>query len=158
MNAIDVQHFLRRAKDFESSMKLCTASSTSAEVVFLDTGQAKTDETMQSAALLGIHAAISYADALRIGLGDSELLSEDHQDAVRRLKDVLADKRLKDMSGIGRFGELLSKKGSVAYRKNRISGNDLKQIVESSQRFSSWVNTIGKELKVEGWGNVDTEA
>ncbi|MGB8477403.1 MAG: hypothetical protein WCE63_01000 [Acidobacteriaceae bacterium] len=113
---------------------------------------------MQSAALLGIHAAISYADALCIGLGDSELSAEDHQKAGRRLQDVLANKKLKDTSGIKRFGELLSKKSAVAYRKNRINENDLKQIVESSQRFSSWVNKIGKELKVEGWENVDTEA
>lgn len=158
MSAIDVHNFLRRAKDFESSMKLCTASSTSAEVVFLAAGLAENDENMQSAALLGIHAAISYADALCIGLGDSELSAEDHQKAGRRLQDVLANKKLKDTSGIKRFGELLSKKSAVAYRKNRINENDLKQIVESSQRFSSWVNKIGKELKVEGWENVDTEA
>ena len=157
MIAIDVQHFLRRAKDFESSMKLCAASNTSAEVVFLATDQVKNDENMQSAALLGIHAAISYADALRVGLGDSELSADDHQKAKQRLQDLLAHKKLKDTSGIRRFGELLTKKGAVAYRKNRISEGDLQQIVESSQRFSSWVNRVGKELNVEGWANVEPE-
>ena len=152
-----MQHFLRRAKDFEFSMKLCHESSRQAEVEFPAAGAHRINESLQSAALLGIHAAMSYADALRTGLGDSDLSAEDHQKAVGRLKQVLAEKKMDDLKGVQRFSGIVGKKGTIAYSRNRISDNDLKSIVESCQRFSAWINQIGKQLKVEGWGNVAAE-
>jgi len=157
MSAHAVQHFLRRAKDFEYSMKLCNETSLNAEVGFPATGPSGSNESLQSAELLGIHAAISYADALRTALGDSDLSAEDHQKAVGRLRQVLADKKVEDLRGVQRFSGIVGKKSTIAYSRNRTSDNDLKSIVESCQRFSAWINQIGKQLKVEGWGNVVAE-
>lgn len=157
MSAIAVQHFLRRAKDFEYSMKLCNETSLNAEVDFPATGPSRSNESLQSAALLGIHAAISYADALRTALGDPELSADDHRKAVGRLRQVLVDKKVEDLKGVQRFDTLVGKKSAVAYSQSRTSENDLKLIVESCQRFSVWINQIGKQLKVEGWGNVAAE-
>ena len=153
MSAV-VQHFLRRARDFEYSMKLCTRTSLDIEVQIVNTGIPQSNESLQSAALLGIHAAISYADALRIGLGDTELSADDHKQAARRLEQAIAAKRLQDQTGIQQFNALMGKKNAIAYGKSRTSDNDLKSIVESSQRFSSWINRVGKQLNVEGWVNV----
>ena len=157
MSAIAVQHFLRRAKDFEYSMKLCNDANRVAEVEFPAAGKFRSNETLQSAALLAIHAAISYADALRTGLGDAELSADNHQEAAKRLKQVLVDRNVEDAKGVQRFSDLVSKKSAVAYGKGRTSESDLKWIVEGSQRFSVWINQMGKRLNVEGWGNVGTE-
>ena len=152
--------FLRRAKDFEYSMKLCRDASVNADIEFVNAGSHRTNESLQSAALLGIHAAISYADALRIGLGDAEIAADDHQKAAGRLKQALVGMKVKnlDLNGVDRFKTLVGKKSAIAYGKGRTSESDLKEIVESSQRFSAWINQLGKQLKLEGWGNVATEA
>lgn len=137
-------------------MKLCRDTSLNIEVEIVNTGTPQSNESLQSAALLGIHAAISYADALRVGLGDDELSAEDHNKAVRRLEQALTAKNVQDRTGIQRFGELVGRKSTIAYGKNRTNDNDLKLIVQTSQRFSVWVNKMGKQLSVEGWGNVTT--
>lgn len=157
MSAIAVQHFLRRAKDFEYSMKPCNESSLTAEVEFPATSVSRSNESLQSAALLGIHAAISYADALRTALGDTELSAEDHQKAAGRLRQVLVDKKVEDLKGVQRFSALVGKKSAIAYGKDRTNDNDMKMIVESSRRFSAWINRTGKQLKAEGWEDAATE-
>ncbi|MHB1857716.1 MAG: hypothetical protein ACYCPM_09800 [Acidobacteriaceae bacterium] len=156
MIEIDVQRFLRRAKDFEYSMKLCNDANSMAEVEFPAAGVDRGNESLQSAALLGIHAAISYADALRTALGDSELSAEDHQKAVGRLRQVLVDKKVEDLKGVQRFNALVGKKSAIAYGKKRTKEKELKMIIESSQTFSVWINKLGKQLNVEGWGDVAT--
>ena len=157
MSVIAVQHFLRRAKDFEYSMKLCNESSLCAEVEFPAAGVDRGNESLQSAALLGIHAAISYADALRTALGDSELSAEDHQKAVGHLRQVLVDKKVEDLKGVQRFNALVGKKSAIAYGKKRTKEKELKMIIESSQTFSVWISKLGKQLNVEGWGDAATD-
>lgn len=138
-------------------MKLCNDANSMAEVEFPATGKFRSNESLQSAALLGIHAAISYADALRIGLGDAALTADNHQEAAKRLKQVLVDRKVEDPKAIQQFGTLVGKKSAIAYGKGRTSENEMKMIVESSQRFSVWINQMGKQLNVEGWGHVGTE-
>lgn len=87
-----------------------------------------------------------------------KLTADDHQESVGRLRKSLTDKKVNDLTGVQRFKDLIGKKHAVAYGKGRISENDMKLIVDSSQRFSSWINQMGKKLNVEGWGDVATEA
>jgi hypothetical protein len=61
MAAMQVQHFLGRARDFLKGMDLL---------------QDDLAEFRFSPALLGIHGAISYCDALRIGLGSVRVSSQ----------------------------------------------------------------------------------
>ena len=60
----EVQCFLSRARDFLKGMELL-----------------KDDlaEYRNSSALLGIHAAISYGDALRVGMGNRKLSSDEQK-------------------------------------------------------------------------------
>ncbi len=131
-------------------MKRCFPSDTAIKVEFPTSGAFWNDNGLQSAALLGIHSAISYADALRTALGDTDLSAEDHLKAAARLKQVLAERKVEDVSGVQRFSTLVKQKSAIAYGKNRTSENDLKAIVESCRRFSVWINRMGKQLKVEG--------
>ncbi len=157
MIEIDVQRFLRRVKDFEYSMKLCNDANSMAEVEFPATDKFRSNESLQSAALLGIHAAISYADALRIGLSDAAISADNHQEAVGRLNQALVDKKVKDLSGVQRFSALVGKKSDIAYGKKRTKEKELKMIIESSQTFSVWISKLGKQLNVEGWGDAATD-
>ncbi|MGB7136404.1 MAG: hypothetical protein WBD46_14020 [Acidobacteriaceae bacterium] len=58
MQATQVQHYLNRARDFLEAMKLLREDLSGFGY---------------SSALVAIHGSISYADALRIGLGGTDL-------------------------------------------------------------------------------------
>jgi len=94
MQAIKVEHYLKRAADFSY-------------VVLLLRGDAS---HRYSSALLAIHAAISYSDALRIGLGDTKLGRDDHNRAAEALKEILPVGSLSDETGLGHLRYLLSNK------------------------------------------------
>jgi len=100
MIAVEVQHYLGRARDFLKGMDLL---------------QNDLAEYRYSSALLGIHGAISYCDALRIGLGSKGLSSDDHQSAARELRLLLASRKFENPQGVGRLEKLLSKKSMIAY-------------------------------------------
>ena len=137
MPAIQVEHYLKRAADFSY-------------VVLLLRG----DESHRySSALLAIHAAISYSDALRVGLGDSRLSADDHQKAADALKDVLFSVDPTDETGLGHLRYLLSSKSLVAYGNQRISAKDFEMVLTKAERFATWANRIGRQRKIEGWIN-----
>jgi hypothetical protein len=136
MIAIEVQHYLGRARDFLKGMDLL---------------QSDLAEYRYSSALLGIHGAISYCDALRIGLGSKGLSSDDHQSASRELRSLLASRRFENSQGVGRLEKLLSKKSRIAYVADVAGENEIKQIVVDSKRFEAWAEAAGKELKIKGW-------
>jgi hypothetical protein len=136
MIAIEVQHYLDRARDFLKGMDLL---------------QNDLGEYRYSSALLGIHGAISYCDALRIGLGSKGLSSDDHQSAVRELKLLLATRKFENSQGVGRLENLLSNKTRIAYAADTARENAVKQIVLNARRFEAWAEAAGKELRIEGW-------
>ena len=62
-----------------------------------------------ASALLGIHASISLTDSLIIFESGSRSSSEDHDDAVKLLKEICNRKGI-DKEGIKKFKKILSKK------------------------------------------------
>jgi hypothetical protein len=137
MKAVEVQHYLSRARDFLKGMTLL-----------------KDDlaEFNYSSALLGIHGAISYCDALRIGLGGKSVSSENHKSAARELRVLLTSRKYNDKQGIERLQNLLSYKGLIAYSIERVSEKDIKSIIQQAERFALWAERTGTQLNVEGWG------
>lgn len=137
MIAVQVQNYLGRARDFLKGMDLLKDDLT---------------EFKYSPALLGIHSAISYCDALRIGMGSKTLSSDDHKKAVRELKTLLATRKFERKQGADRLLTLLSFKSSVAYGSNS-SALEFNYVVQQAERFAAWAEDAGKSLKVEGWRN-----
>jgi|SRR5271165_1828227 len=131
-----VYSFLDRARDFLKGMELLKDDLT---------------EYRNSSALLGIHAAISYGDALRIGLGNKNLSSDDHLSAAADLKSMLAARRYERPQGADRLGKLISQKSKIAYAADTPSEYAIKQIVDQAQRFANWAEETGKKLRIEGW-------
>jgi hypothetical protein len=109
------------------------------------------DSYANSASLLAIHSAISYADALRVGLGDLRLASEDHRSSVESLQRLLAERRFEDMSGIKNLRDLVSRKSQVAYGDERLNFRASALLATKAERFAIWANRVGFSLKIEGW-------
>jgi hypothetical protein len=135
MVAVEVQHFLGRARDFLQGADLMKED---------------LDQYRYSAALLGIHAAISYSDAMRIGLGSKKLSSDDHRQAAEDLKSLLGARKHDSGHGIDRFRRLLGYKSRIAYAQSA-SGMDFGKIVEDALRFAVWAEKAGETLRIEGW-------
>lgn len=136
MKSVDVQLYLNRARDFLRGMTLLKDDLT---------------EFNYSPALLGIHGAISYCDALRIGLGGKAVSSENHKSAARELKLLLASRECNDKQGIERLRNLLGYKGVVAYSVDRVSEKEIKLIIQHAERFALWAERTGTQLNLEGW-------
>jgi hypothetical protein len=135
MQAMQVERYLKRAADFSY-------------VVLLLRG----DESHRySTALLAIHAAIAYSDALRIGLGNTKLGSDDHNKAAESLRLLLPSSSDRDETGISHLRYLLSNKSLVAYGSQRISTKDFEKLFTKAERFVKWANRTGLQLKIEGW-------
>ena len=136
MIAVEVRQYLTRARDFLEGMKFLGD----------DLAQFKS-----SSALLGIHCAISYIDALRIGLGCSDVSSEDHRNAGADLRSRLAAKKHARPEGVNHLDKLLSRKSRVAYSAYESTRNEVGELLKHANRFASWAESVGTELKIEGW-------
>jgi len=104
-----------------------------------------------SSALLGIHGAISYCDALRTGMGRERVSSDDHSRAANDLKSLLVSRNFVNRKGIGHFEKLLSKKNRVEYDPVTVRENEVEDIVKQAERFAFWAEETGRKLKIEGW-------
>jgi len=136
MISVEVQHYLSKARDFLEGMN------------FL---QEDLKVFRFSSALLGIHCAISYSDALRTGMGCSDVSSDDHQSAADDLRSRLAARRFEKLQGADRLGKLLSKKSRIAYGAESPGNAEIQDIVLQAERFAVWAEEAGRKLKIEGW-------
>jgi len=143
MAVVEVQHFLGRARDFLKGMENLVKE----EFYVLDNDLVS---YKYSPAVLGIHGAISYSDALRTGLGQEAVSSDDHNQAAYDLESLLKSRNFGNRIGIGHLKDLLSKKNSVEYRSVTVRENEIEDIVKHARRFADWAEKTGRALKI--WG------
>jgi len=113
--------------------------------------QSDLGEYKYSSALLGIHGAISYCDALRIGLGSWKVSSNDHRNAAVELKSLLAARKFEKQQGANRLEKLLGKKSRIAYTSEAVREVEVEEIVKQAERFADWAEETGRALEIEGW-------
>lgn len=135
MAAVLVQRYLNRARDFLKGMDLLKDD---------------LNEFRSSSALLGIHCAISYSDALRTGMGCTDVSLDDHRSAASDLKSRLAVRRFEKLHGANHLERLISKKSWIAYATDATTEGEIEDIVKRADRFASWAEETGKALKIEG--------
>jgi hypothetical protein len=135
MQAVEVVHYIRRATDFLEGMQLTRNDK----------------DYWNSSALLAIHSAVSYSDALRKGLGDTKLSSDDHRKAAESLEQALSSHGLSDQTGLKHLRYLLSKKNLIAYSDRRLERTDYEALFTKAERFAHWADTTGIQLRIEGW-------
>jgi hypothetical protein len=139
MPAEQVEQYILRASDFVRGMKMMRDDAS----------------YRNSSALLAIHSAVSYADALRVGLGDSQLSNDDHKVAIDRLKRLLASNKYDDISGLTHLQYLISKKSQIAYGSQGADLKECQMLATKAERFARWANHVGTNLKVGGWRHDD---
>ncbi len=108
------------------------------------------EDRRQSSALLAIHCAVSYSDALRSSLGDSRLSSDDHSKAADALEKLLPPK-LSDRLGLTHLRKLLARKSRVAYSDQRLSHTEMEDLILAAERFEIWTLKLARQLDLEGW-------
>jgi hypothetical protein len=139
MPAEQVRHYLQRATDFFEGMRLMHGE----------------EDYSNSSALLAIHCAISYSDALRVGLGDGRVSADDHQNASVALERLLVAKRLQNQTGLKYLQYLLSRKSLVAYGSERLNSNEIEALINKANRFQRWAHQVARQFKIEGWTHED---
>jgi len=122
--------YYRRATQFASAMKLC---------------QDDLSAYASAAALLAVHSAISYSDALLIGLGSKRPRGEDHREAIAALKRACSGARIQ-RQGIAHLQKLLGAKTDVSYGEKQVDFERIEALCITAERFQTWAERI-----LHGW-------
>lgn len=94
-----------------------------------------------AAALLAVHSAISYSDALLIGLGGARPRSENHREAVAALKRACTKAKI-DQGGIKHFRGLVSAKTDISYGEKYVDDERVEALCITAERFRAWAERI----------------
>jgi len=97
-------------------------------------------------ALLAVHSAISYSDALLIGFGGTRPRGENHGDAVAALRRACTKARV-DQNGIKHFQTLISAKTDISYGEKRVDDETVNKLRTTAERFQVWAERILKQRK-----------
>jgi hypothetical protein len=122
--------YYRRAAQFASAMKLC---------------QDDLSAYASAAALLAVHSAISYSDALLIGFDGKRPRGENHQDAITALKRTCSRAKV-DHHGIVHLQRLLSVKTDISYGEKQVDDERVETLCIAAERFQTWAERI-----LHGW-------
>jgi hypothetical protein len=118
--------YYRRATQLAGAMKLC---------------QDDLPAYASAAVLLAIHSAISYSDALLIGLGGARPRAENHGEAVPALKRTCTKAGI-DHQGISQFQKLLKAKSDVSYGDQQVDDEKVTALCIAAERFQAWAERI----------------
>lgn len=99
-----------------------------------------------AAALLAVHSAIAYSDALLLSLRKRRPRSEGHMEAVAALKRACSGAKL-DHHGIAHLQKLLSAKTDISYGEKRVDDEKVTAICVAAERFQVWAERILRPLK-----------
>ena len=120
--------------------------------VFLERGEqlARSRELMKgdrefisALALVSIHSAIAFNDALLVKLTGSYSVSQDHMSAVRHAKKQCSSRKI-PTHGFQQLEKLVAKKATVSYSDERTTFELAFALSEASRRFEAWVRPLLK--------------
>ena len=131
MDEISVSVYHGRALQLANAMKLCWADSSSYAA---------------AAALLAVHSAISYNDALLIKLTGKRPRGRDHKQAVKAIITA-CDKAAIPRAGIQHLKELVDAKSEVSYGEEEADNERIHVLCLAAEQFYRWVEPL---LKDEG--------
>lgn len=89
-------------------------------------------------ALLAVHSAISYNDALHIRLTGVRLKGDDHKNAVRSVRTACKKADI-DPAGIKHLEKLLNAKSEISYGNRKIGLEYAQTLSIAAERFQAWV-------------------
>ena len=118
--------YYRRAMQLADAMKLCRDD---------------LPAYASAAALLAVHSAISYSDAVLIGLGAARPRGENHREAVTALRRTCTRAKI-DAHGITHYQKLVSAKTDISYGEKRIDDEKAEALCITAERFRVWAERI----------------
>jgi hypothetical protein len=116
----------RRATQLADAMKLC---------------QDDLSAYASAAALLAVHSAISYSDAVLIGLGGARPRGENHREAITALKRACTGAGV-DLRGIVHLRKLLGSKTDISYGEQQVDNERIAALCIAAERFETWAERI----------------
>jgi hypothetical protein len=121
----------RRARQLAGAMKLC---------------QDDLAAYASAAVLLAVHSAISYNDALLVGLGGARPRGENHREAITALKRICTGAKI-EQQGIAHLQKLLSAKTDISYGDKPVDENRITALCTAAFRFEKWAEQVLQRQK-----------
>ncbi|KUO62920.1 MAG: hypothetical protein RBS48_11615 [Ignavibacteriaceae bacterium] len=91
-----------------------------------------------AAGLLIVHSAIAYADSLTVKYDGCKSKSDNHQDTVILLEQLMPTESQKN-NAILQLGRLIDHKTTVAYSGDLYDKDDIDKLLKHLERFKTWV-------------------
>ena len=92
---------------------------------------------LSAAALLAVHSAIAYNDAVQIKLTGDRSRTQDHGQAVAAIKRACGIANI-EPRGIAHLGKLLSMKTDVSYGDKEVDNQLAEVLCVAADRFEAW--------------------
>jgi hypothetical protein len=103
-------------------------------------------ETVSALALVSIHSAIAYNDALLTRLSGKPSRGEDHASAANATEKHCRSKKI-DSRGLQHLKQLIGKKTPYSYGDAAVTTEQAQAVSIAATRFEVWVNQVLKGLK-----------
>jgi HEPN domain-containing protein len=109
---------------------------------FCDAAKDSVDlEYWTAAAVLIVHAAIAYADALCIKVAGQRSVGDSHEHVVALLEELVAGRDEKKQA-LHQLRFIIEEKTRVSYLGEMISPSQTKELLKRLERFREWVLSI----------------
>jgi hypothetical protein len=122
MDKISVGVYLDRALQLAKGMRLCRYNKPTYP---------------SAAALLAVHSAIAYNDAVQIQLTGERSKSQDHNQAVAATKRACSTAKV-EPRGIEHLKKLLSMKTDISYGDKEVNNQLSESLCVAADRFEAW--------------------
>lgn len=94
-------------------------------------------------AIVAIHSAIAYADALTIAFREIKSVDGDHAIAVATLRHAMGHRA--EEGQMRRLGSIIDEKTTVSYQGQYYTVADSRIVVEKLDAFAEWVLTVWED-------------
>jgi hypothetical protein len=128
MDEISVRVYHDRALQLANAMELCHDDMTA---------------YCSAVALLAVHSAISYTDAVLIKLTGQRSRSQDHKKAVAAIEKACEKGQIRT-DGIKHLDKLVGAKTDVAYGDEEVDHQKIEFLYVAAARFQTWAERLLK--------------
>ncbi len=98
-------------------------------------------------AVLCVHAAIAYGDAISILAGGRKSKSGDHRDAAPFLASVIPIRTVEDKAALRAFQTILNRKDAVSYLDDVVDEEEATSLLERLGAFLRWAEKTFADLR-----------
>lgn len=101
-------------------------------------------EYWNAAGVLIVHSAIAYGDAITIKFGKVKSKSDDHQDIINLINNLVAGSDEKKKALL-QLSKIISQKNLVSYSGDIFTRKDIERLNKYLERFVNWADNLLKK-------------